>query len=94
MRLHKKKLQTPDSPKFSSRAERLSKDELHEGIEQCVSNLNKYWPEFLRTRDPAFLYETRLTAEALYIFADFLYDRKEAIDERAPKAARQVKGRF
>lgn len=92
MKIRRHKTQTPNSPKFETRAARLSQAELTDGIEQCVSNINAYWPEWLRSKDKLILQEVKLTFEAAFILADHL----EAADDRPSivRPARQVRGRY
>lgn len=69
--------QTTNSPKFKARAERLSSEEIQEGVDQSLSNLTAYWAEYQRSKDKNLLNEFLLTSEALYTLGLILEERQE-----------------
>ena len=59
----------PDAVALAERANRMDTLEILETLDATVGNLNRYLPEFRRTRDGDFLGEIALCAEAIYCMA-------------------------
>lgn len=89
LRRKRRSPQSPNSPKFSARAERLSTEELQDGVEQSLNACIQYWQEYRRTKNQACLVELQLMSEAMMVLAFFLDDRnKGGVDDSLIKPKR------
>lgn len=70
------------------RIQKIGSDEALDQIDQTVSVLCKYVPEYRRAKNPEILGEVKLAAEALYVLAAELESRQGVTSEIAPARQR------
>jgi hypothetical protein len=92
MRKRRKKAPEFDAPDLLALAERVTRlgnNEIIEQLDITLATLNRYVPEFRRTRDADYLGEIGLGAQALYVMAKELGVRQgDLLPERPTRQVR------
>jgi hypothetical protein len=86
----KKKFLGPNFEALIKRSSNFDNGDLLDSIDRSMVAFQRYLEEYHRGRDPIFLEELKLSAEAIYVLADVLANRAQP-ESTAGNRTRQVK---